>query len=126
MNQDRTNTATATHRPGGLALDRMSVVHYDPLLHLTTETTLDRVRAGGTVTATVTLTSIRQTAGGRASGIVTALADQRSAIVTFSADVNRRLARILTAGNRLIVRGTVASINGQRVLDVRNGVAVTV
>lgn len=111
------------------ALDRMPVVHYDPLLHLTTETTLDRVKAGSTVTVTVTLTAIRQTAGGRASGIVTALTAQptpQSAIVTFSADINRRLARILTEGNRLIVRGQVASINGQRVLDVRNGVAVTV
>ena len=107
-------------------LDRMSVVHYDPLLHLTTETTLDRVRAGATVTATVTLTSIRLTAGGRASGIVTALADQQSAIVTFSADTHRRLARILTTGSRLILRGQVTVINGQRVLDVRNGVAVTV
>ncbi|MEU5660104.1 hypothetical protein ABZ802_31475 [Streptomyces sp. NPDC047737] len=117
---------TGRTAPTTPALDRMAVVHYNPLLHLTTETTLDRVKAGDTVTATVTLTSIRQTAGGRASGIVTALADQRSAIVTFSADTNRRLARILTTGNRLIVRGKVAIVNGQRVLDVRNGVAVTV
>lgn len=108
------------------ALDRMPVVHYDPLHHLTTETTLNHVKAGSTVTATVTLTAIRPTTGGRASGIVTALTAPESAIITFSADTNRRLARILIEGQRLIVRGQVTIVNGRRVLDVRNAVAVTV
>lgn len=108
------------------ALDRMPVVHYDPALHLTTATTMDQVRAGVIVTATVTLTSILPTAAGRASGIVTALDGGQSTIVTFSADVHRRLNRILTTGSRLILRGQVADLNGRRVLDVRTGVAVTV
>lgn len=109
-----------------LALDRMSVVHCDPVSHLVTATTMDQVRAGVIVTATVTLTSILPTASGRASGIVTALDGGQSTIVTFSADVHRRLNRILTTGARLILRGQVAVINGRRVLDVRNGLAVTV
>lgn len=125
MNQPSVTTGrTAPTTPPSLG--QLPVVHYDPLLHLTTATTIDQTRAGQTVTATVTLTAIRQTTSGRASGIATALTGPHSAIITFSADTNRRLARILTEGQRLIVCGTVTVINGRRVLDVRNGVAVTV
>ncbi|GGZ82758.1 hypothetical protein [Streptomyces rubiginosohelvolus] len=118
-----TGQTTATTPP---TLGGMPVVHHDPALNLNTDTTIDRVRVGQTVTATVTLTTIRPTTGSRASGIVTALTGPQSAIVTFNADTNRRLARILVEGNRLILRGQVTVVNGQRVLDVRNGVAVNV
>lgn len=114
----------ATVHPAPM-LGRMSVVHYDRVQHLTTDTRLDHTHIGQSVAATVTLDWIRPTAGGRASGIVTALAGG-SAIVTLNADTYRQLRPILTTGTRLILRGIVTDMAGQRVLDVRNGTAVTV
>lgn len=119
--------ATSTiHHPTVPTLGRMSVVYFDSALRLSVDTTLDRTKAGEMVTATVTVNSVRSTSGGRASGIVTALADGASAIVTFSSDAYERLGRILNAGARVIVRGAVTDVGGQRVIDVRNAVAVNV
>ncbi|TXS50163.1 hypothetical protein EAO77_28040 [Streptomyces sp. t39] len=104
----------------------MAVVHLGHHQAPAVGTTIDRVHAGATVSATVTLRSIRPTHSGRAAGVVTALAGGKSTIVTFSADAYRRHARILTPGTRLIVRGQVTDIDRQRVLDVRAAVEVTV
>jgi len=86
-----------TDTPGALLVDFDSVLGQDRL-------PFDRTKLGTTVTATVTVRSIADMAGGHARGIVDG--DGGYAIFYVARDFTARLADVLTPGATVMIRGT--------------------
>lgn len=93
----RTPSPTATPASGALLVDFDSVLGED-------RQPFDRTKLGTTVTATVTVRSIADMAGGHARGVVDG--DGGYAIFYVARDFTARLADVLTPGATVMIRGT--------------------
>ncbi|WP_416519978.1 hypothetical protein [Streptomyces achromogenes] len=110
-------TTKTTGNPAGLLVD------FDSIIGLESQP-LKTVKAGATVTATVTIRTVRLSDDGRARGIIDGSGGW--AIFTTSSLAQHRLGTILTSKGRITVRGTVTMVGKVPTIDVWAARAVNV
>jgi len=123
MSQDRTQPAPTVHpAPAGADFAKLVVSEYVEALRQSFDRPLNELREGATVTATVTVYSMRPVAGGRASGVVTGTGG--AAIAAVPREQLALHADALTPGTQVTIRGFVDIVAGIPTIRVLSAKAV--
>jgi hypothetical protein len=121
--QDRTQPTTAVHpAPASVNFAKLVVSEYVEALRQSFDRPLNALRDGATVTATVTVYSMRPVAGGRASGVITGAGG--SAIASVPREQFALHAEALTPGTEVTIRGFVDIVAGIPTIRVLSAKAV--